>query len=182
MGKSLGNAYTIKDIEKRSIEPLALRYLYLQSHYRQPMSFTWESLQAAQEALNKLREIVNQSAHEEGKINKKQFKSFKNKFIKYVSNDLQLPQALALTWQIAKAKISPLTKRHLILEFDKVFGFHLSQVKKIKIPPKITKLAEKREFFRKVKRFDQADKIRNEIEKQGYLIKDNRHGYRLVKK
>lgn len=181
MGKSLGNAYTITDIEKQSIKPAALRYLYLQTHYRQPMNFTWESLQAAQEGLKKLKEIVNQLAKEKGKINKKQFNSYHNKFIKYVGYDFQFPQALALTWQMIKSKISAPTKYQLLLEFNKIFGLDFSQSKKIKIPPNIVKLAEKREFFRKVKRFDRADEIRKQIEKKGYLVKDDRQGYHLIK-
>jgi len=182
MGKSLGNAYTIKDIEKRSINASALRYLYLQTHYRQPMNFTWESLQAAQKTLNKLKETASQLRREKKPINKKEARLYRNRFIKLISNDLQLPQGLALLWKMIKSKISPATKYHLILEFNKVFGFDLSYKEATPIPPSIIEMAKKREFFRKTKQYSEADKVRKKIEKQGYLIKDYPQGYRLTKK
>ncbi|MFH0979549.1 MAG: cysteine--tRNA ligase, partial [Candidatus Roizmanbacteria bacterium] len=58
MSKSLANFYTLEDLKKHSIDPLALRYLFLQSHYRQVLNFTWESAKAAQEGLNKLKNII----------------------------------------------------------------------------------------------------------------------------
>ena len=93
-----------------------------------------------------------------------------------------MPRALALTWDMIKdKKISPREKYELLLDFDKVFGLGLSEVKKIKIPQKIEELAKKRENYRQKGDWKKADEVRKKVSELGYSIEDAEKGYEIKK-
>lgn len=175
MSKSLENFYTIDDLKKNNIEPLSIRYLFLQSHYRQVMNFTWESAKAAQEGLNNLRRIISSYKSYQSYQSYKSYKSYQSSFISFISNDLQIPQAVALLWEVVKDKnLDPQEKLELIYDFDQVFGLDLKNIKRksLQIPQQIIKLAQERKKYRQEKNFKKSDEIREKIEKLGYKIKD----------
>ena len=94
-----------------------------------------------------------------------------------------MPSALAFLWEVIKSnKINNQTKSGLIIDFDKVFGLNLVNVKIEKIPPQILKLAKDREKYRQEKDFKKADKLRQKIESFGWLIEDTSHGPKLKNK
>jgi cysteinyl-tRNA synthetase len=180
MSKSLGNFYTISDVEEKGFDPLSLRYLYLTSHYRDPLNFTWESLTAAQNALSKLRSQILYfksqvdrtvlSEEKEEKVEK-----FRNKFMEAVNDDLNTPQALAVTWEMLKSNIPSPDKYDLMMTFDEILGLNLSQVqslRKAEIPENVKNLMAEREKLRLEGRFDEADKLRDEILKLGFEVQD----------
>lgn len=181
MSKSLGNFYTIDDLKKRGFDPLSARLLFLQTHYRQQLNFTWESLKASQNALNNLKDKIQEFlflAQKNKDENKQAFEEYKRKFEQHVFDDLNMPKALAVMWEVVdNLKIPPKTKLDLLYDFDKVLGLKLDQIKLPKIPQEIIELAEKREKLRKEKNFKEADKIREEIKKRGYEIIDSKQGY-----
>lgn len=185
MSKSLGNFYTIDDLEKNQIEPLAIRYLFLQTHYRQVMNFTWQSAKAAQNAFNNLKKII--LTYKSYKTNKSYMsnKSYKTYFSSFISDDLQIPKALSLMWQMIDDKnLSPQEKLDLIYDFDQVFGLNLKSLKekKEKIPENIIKLAELRKKYRQEKNFEKSDELRKQIEDLGYTIKDLKNNqYEIMK-
>ena len=189
MSKSLGNVYTLRDIEKRNFDPLAFRYLTLTAHYRSKLNFTWKSLAAAQNALDNLREAV---ANLKIEIRKKTSEVkpcseakllLLGEFEKHIYNDLGMPQALAVLWEVIKSeKLSADIKYSLITDFDKVLGLNLADVKTEKIPSQILKLAKDREKHRKEKNFKKADELRKKIESLGWLIEDTPQGPKLKKK
>lgn len=159
MAKSKGNFYTLSDIEKRGYEPLALRYLYTSAHYRTFLNFTWEALDAAQKSLNELRSRVASGADSSPEL--------KKKFQEALENDLNMPQALAIAWEAAR--IAP----QLLLDFDRVLGLDLDKKPvNVEVPVYIKHLIQKRENLRKLKKFDEADAVRIEIEEKGYKIED----------
>jgi len=173
MAKSKGDIITIDSLIKKEINPLAYRYLCLGTHYKSKLTFSWKSLQSAQNALENLYEKTLQIKHKGT-----EFLTFKElgSFKKYINDDLNTPKALALMWKLIKTnKIS----YDLLLEFDKIFGLNLNKVKKPKIPEKIKKLAQQREKYRKEKNWKKADKTRKEIQKLGYKIKDTSKGPEL---
>lgn len=187
MGKSLGNFYTIDDVEKKGIDPLALRLLFLQTHYRQQMNFTWESVQAAQEGLNKLREYVitlreqsNRTALSDEKL--VQLNEYKERFDEALTNDLQTPQAVAIVWEMIKSNIPSGDKLDLLFDFDQVFGLGLNLVIAEKIPDEIMTLAKQREEARENKDFTKSDELRKQIESRGYLIEDQNNTFVVKKK
>jgi len=184
MSKSLGNIFTLRNMESKKINPLAFRYLVLTSHYRSKLNFTWESLEAAANALdnltNNLRSIINKKKMS---IDNKQIINYKKQFLNFINDDLNTPQAVALIWQIIKDdKLSAEIKKELILEFDKVLGLGLNKVKPVKIPLKIRRMAEEREKLRVNKQFIPADALRKEIEELGYIVEDTAFGPRILKK
>ncbi len=180
MSKSLGNFYTVADIEKKGFDPLALRYLYLGAHYRDPLNFTWESLSASQNALNKLRSLVSSlklnterttlSEEKDQKI-----EMFRNDFMLAVSDDLNTPKALAVMWSMLGSNIPSNDKYDLVISFDEILGLKLSEnlVLNKQIPDDIKILMDKRQNLRSQGKYEEADKIRDEIIKAGFLVSDN---------
>lgn len=185
MSKSLGNFYTIDDLKKHKIEPLAIRYLFLQTHYQQLANFTWPAAKTAQNSYNNLKKIVlelqSYNSHKSYKSHQS-YKTYHLNFVKFISNNLQLPKALALLWQVVHdTSLNPYEKLSLIYDFDQVFGLKLANIKPKKIPQKIIDLAEQRKKYRLEKNFEKADQIRKKIEKLGYQIEDLPKNQYLIK-
>lgn len=178
MSKSLENFYTISDIVKREFDPLALRYLYFTSHYRDPLNFTWESLKASQAALSKLKSQISSLKNSDRTVlseekNEKVGK-YRDDFMTAVNDDLNTSKALSVLWEMLKSNIPSGDKYDLAMSFDEVLGLGLSAISNIQLPisNEIQKLMDKREQLRKEKNFEKADKIRKQIEKMGYTVND----------
>lgn len=179
MSKSLGNYYTVNDIFEKGYDPLALRYFYFTAHYKKHLNFTFEALKAAETALNKLRSQV-QSLKLESERNTlseeklSQIDEFRKKFLDAIGDDLNMPEALAVVWGVLKSNIPSSDKYDLIMSFDEVLGFNLSDLSKTnkKTPDNIKALLNKREELRKKGEYEEADKIRDEIVKLGYTVSD----------
>jgi len=188
MSKSERNFITLDTLKKRNINPLAFRYLTLTAHYRSKLNFTWKSLEAAQNAIDNLREAVKNLKTATQHTNKLKNvrmlkKNFIEKFKKFINNDLDMPQALALLWNVIKSeKLDAETKYELIIDFDKVFGLNLAEIKTEKIPPQVLELAKKREKYRQEKNFKKADELRKKIKSLGWMVEDTPHGPKIKKK
>jgi len=173
MSKSKKNFYRIEEIVGKGFEPLALRYLFLTAHYRDKLNFTWKSLEAAQTALNNLRETIRE--WDEPQIG---CAEFEQRFMEAVNNDLNTPQVLAVMWDMVKSDNPSSAKAKSILEMDKVLGLKLDEYlgKKIEVPEEIQKLINQREQVRKSGDFKKSDELRHEIKKLGYEIEDTPDG------
>src|SRR3989344_6471422 len=183
MGKSLGNVYTVTDIEKREFDPLALRYLFLTAHYRDSLNFTWEALESASVALRKLKELTVSlrsehqrtilSPEKEGKL-----ESYREEFRKSINDDLNTPKALAAMWEMLKSNIPSQDKYDALIDFDDVLGLGLKdiQITEVKVPKEVAELVEKRELLRREGEFEEGDKLRMKIEEQGFRIEDSDQG------
>jgi len=187
MSKSLKNFYWLKDVKDRGFDPLALRYLFLTAHYRSKMNFTWKSLEGAQKAYRKLGEMVREWQQQGGRRtvspeDVKKIDDFRKKFQERVNEDLNIPEALAIVWKVAKSNIPNPDKLDLILDFDQVLGLKLAEVEEIKIPAQVKKLVEEREKLRKMRKWKEADKLRKQAGKLGYLIEDTSQGPKVKKK
>ena len=180
MAKSEGTGYSLTKVENKGFNALSLRYLFLQAHYRSKQNFTWESMKSAQKGYENLVGQIRSLGDKKGKINQE----FKNKFIEKISNDFNIPQGLVITHEVLKSELTNPEKLATILDFDKVLGLKLDSIKKEKIiiPEKIKKLVQQREKTRKDKDFNQADKIRKEIEEKGFKIKDSSQGQKISPK
>lgn len=182
MSKSLGNYYRVEDIEKKGFTPMALRYLYLTVHYRQEMNFTFESLKAASEAYEKLRlqmiELKNYKERDElSKEKLKKIDDFRNRFVGALENDLNIPQALAIAWEVLKSNVPANDKYDLLTHFNDVFGLTFEEEENRSTPLEIQKLADQRQTFRKQGNFTAADALRNKILSSGYTIEDRGDNY-----
>ncbi len=178
MAKSTGNFLKLDDLSANSLSPLAFRYWLLTAHYRSPMNFSFETIESAQNALIRLITMV--SDYPEGGVIRN---DYKERFEAFVNNDIDMPRALALVWELVKdAGIPDADKRATILDFDRVFGLGLGSVKSIEkdaveVPPEIHALAELREQARKEKDWAKADALRKEIEDRGFTVRDVDGGF-----
>jgi cysteinyl-tRNA synthetase len=179
MSKSLENFYTVNDVEKKEFDPLALRYLYLGANYRDPLNFTWESLQAAQNALEKLRNQISALKDQEERTTlseekEKKIEEYRNKFMESVNDDLNTSKALAVLWDMLKSNIPSEDKYDLAMSFDEILGLKLSEITnhKKQIPNNIQILIDQRQKFREEGKYEEADKIRDEIQKLGFGVSD----------
>ncbi len=176
MAKSAGNFYRLKDLEDKGFDPLSFRYLCQTAHYRDKLNFTRESLSAAQNALSNLREIVRDWG--EPKIGCAQYEQ---DFAEAINNDLGMPKALAILWDMVRSDYPTSAKAKTLLEMDKVLGLQLDKYlgKEIEVPDEVRKLVNKRETVRKSGDFKESDKLRHQIKKFGYEIEDTPSGPKI---
>lgn len=192
ISKSMGNTVFLRQIIDRDFNPLALRYLFLTGHYKTQMNFTWKALEGADTALKKLYKHLTQDLTVKGGTVDK---TYKEKFNKYVNDDLNTPKALALVWDLLKDdSVSKESKRTTLLDFDVVLGLDLldtadghkliigtqEEVAIKDAPKEVQTLLKDREEARKAKDFEESDKLRNKIKKLGYEIKDTSQGPTLT--
>jgi len=178
MSKSLGNFYTIDDVIKKGFDPLALRYLFLGSHYRETLNFTWDSIKAAQNGLINIKSQIASLKSETKRTilseeKEEKIDNFRMKFDEAMSDDFNTPKALAVLWEALKSNIPSTDKYDLAMSFDEILGLDLDKkpIEK-EIPEEIKNLIEKRNELRKEKNFEEADKIRKQIEEAGFEVKD----------
>lgn len=183
MSKSKGNIYRVYDLSNQGYDPLALRYLYMQTHYRQEMNFTFSSLDAAQNALFRLRDMISDWDDPHGSL-----PEFHNKFMNALNNDLNLPEALSFVWEMVKSDNPTHLKSAALLKMDEVLGLNLKtwreenlQITIDNLPSDVQLLIKEREGYRKNKQYTKADHLRNRIKKSGYDILDTKEGYKIRK-
>ncbi|MDB5188526.1 MAG: cysteine--tRNA ligase [Candidatus Nomurabacteria bacterium] len=175
MSKSLQNFYTIDDITARHIDPLATRLMFMQTSYRKPINFTWDSLEVANQQYKKLQKFA--AHHEEvGEVNE----GYKNIFIEGLSDDINTAKALATVWELlADAAVSEADKWATLLHFDTVLGLNLKDVEKFSISDEAMELMKKRDSARQEKDFAQSDELRRQLEGLGYEVLDTAEGTKL---
>jgi len=172
-----GKSLLLKDLVKLGYDPLAFRYLLLSAHYRSHLNFSTAALDSAGIALKRLRNIMAKWPAR-GCINKE----YQQQFLTLVSNDLKMPQAVALLWNVVKSEISEADKRATILYFDQVFGLSLGLEEPVAaIDGKIVALAEQREHAREQKNWQLSDELRAQILTLGYIVNDTKKGFSLEK-
>ena len=178
MAKSAGNFITLNTLKEHRISPLAYRYLLLQTHYRKQLSFSWDALQAAQNGLNHLYNIVK--SWDKAGVG---CAEYEQKFLDAINNDLDLPGAMAIMWDLIKNPMYPgSSKRRTLLKFDKVLGLGLSKIKrgKISVPAEIQTLIAERDGARFSKNWHKSDELRKKIEAAGYTVEDTPEGTKIT--
>lgn len=176
MSKSLGNIITIEDIKKKGFSPLAFRYFTMSAHYRQKLNFTWEALEAAANGLNHLKNLARDFSSGDSKTSKFP-DSWKNKFMNAVADDLSMPQAISILWDLLKDKNeAPSGKHGFLLDCDKILGLSLEASPLPQPPAEVLELASRREKARMSNLFEEADRLREEIARMGYTVKDTAKG------
>ncbi len=176
MAKSAGNFLTLDTLAEKHISPLAFRYFCLGTHYRKPLTFSWKALEAAQSALDSLIDSVRSwPAPAIGCA------EFEARFSEAVSDDLNMPKALAVVWELVQSDYPPAAKKRTLLKFDEVLGLGLKDVKPLTIPAAVQKLVDEREAARAKKDFSKSDELRKEIESSGFTLEDTSSGS-IVKK
>jgi cysteinyl-tRNA synthetase len=176
MAKSAGEFLRMQTLIERGYDPLAYRYFCMGAHYRAKLSFTWEALDAAATALQRLR----MTAHEWGQPGDADAR-YINKFQEQINEDLNMPRALAVVWELVKDDLSPATKKATLLQFDRVLGLRLAewQPEEAVVPPEILALVEDREKARSAKQWKNADALREQVRQAGYEIEDTPKGPKI---
>ncbi len=184
MAKSADNFLTLNNaLVKKDLSPIAYRYAAASVHYRKPMEYSEDSFKQAQNALNNLLKQVVNLGEEVGEISK----LWKDSFLLAVNDDLNIPQALAITQDLLKSALGSASKLATILDFDKVLGFNLAQAKNFlssevaisELSVEVQALIFAREKARKDKDFDESDRLREEIKSRGYLVEDTKNGMKI---
>ncbi len=178
MSKSKGKTLTVDTLIENGYNPLSYRFLCLQSHYRKQLTFSYSSLDGAENAYKKLKNKVI-SLSKDGEIDNEVFNEYKNKFVSYLEDDINTANAISVIYDVLKVDTNDLTKYELIKDFDNVLGLELTvqntntnEIDKEYIKSKI----EERNEAKKNKNYELADSIRNELLEKGIVLKDTREG------
>ena len=178
MSKSKGEFLTVSLLESKGYDPLAYRFMCLQSHYRKQLLFSYESLDNAVVAHNKLKNKIKSLKNNlEGNIEEAKEK-YETLFKQALENDLNTSDALTILYDVLKSNLNNKTKLFLVEEFDKVLSLDLLKEDKIdeELEKYILEKIEERNVAKKNKDYSKADNIREELESRGILISDTREG------
>ncbi|PKK95848.1 MAG: cysteine--tRNA ligase [Tenericutes bacterium HGW-Tenericutes-4] len=195
MSKSLGNVYTISDLENKGFSALDYRYFLLNANFRTPQNFTWEALESAKVSRRNLLELLVK--HKQSTSNNFTKTPFGNsvakqnamQFFEEINYDLNLPIALGIFWDMIKLEPQNVVYE-VALQMDEILGLKLKEEveqvenelkNKQSIPDHIKALAEVRFNKKQNKNFADSDRLRDELKILGYTIKDTKDSYEITK-
>lgn len=208
MARRRGNVYLVTDLISKGFNPLAFRYLTFNSYYRSKMNFTWEALSAVQRALDKLYDLFglgrpsdqdpthgverdNHGLPGAVSVNPVSLSAerligcaeFEERFLAAVNDDLDLPKALSVVWELVKSTYPPSAKKASLLKFDSVLGLGFSRIATatLTISQEIQRLVTQREEARQLGDFVRADELRRQIGEAGFQIDDTPDGSKVKK-
>ena len=178
MAKSSGDFLRLASFEEKGISPLVYRYLCLTAHYRSQLSFSWESIESSQVALNRLYEAAY-GWGEAGQVSADWYA----RWLTCINDDLNTPRGLAVAWELIRSDEPDPVKKATLLAFDEVFGLEIQEwlPEDVEVPPEILALAQAREQARRTRDWGRADQLRDEILAAGFQVEDTRDGPRVRK-
>lgn len=191
MSKSLGNTYTISQLQEKGISPLAFKLFCFTAHYRNKLNFTFEGAYGAQKALERLYDSYIKNANGVDDVDEDIIKEYEERFLAYINDDMNMPGAMSVVWEIARNVKKSIKFAYLLLKFDKVLGLDMKNAENYllefkheeseELPEEIKALVEERKQARAEKNWAKSDEIRDRIISLGYSIKDTKDGI-IVKK
>jgi cysteinyl-tRNA synthetase len=181
MAKSAGEFLRVELLIERGYDPLAYRYLCLTAHYRGQLNFTWDALDAAAVALDRMRHGVY-ALRDAGAAEPDAAKI--ERFTNELNDDLNVPRALAVAWETLRGEAPPAVRRATLLAFDRVFGLGLAawEPKTETVPDDVKALADARQQARKAKDWGEADRLRGELHAAGWEMEDRQDGFTLKRR
>lgn len=187
MSKSLGNAYTISNLKEKGYSPLDFRYFCLNAHYRNKLNFTWEGLQAAKVSLERLLEGALSHKKGSGSVNPGEVAAYRKEFEEAVNDDLNIPKALGVVWNVVRCTTKSKAYFDLLVEFDAILGLDIGKVTEKEeaapeLEPEIQELVDQRQQARKDKDWKRADEIRDKLKALGITVEDTPQGVKVVRK
>ena len=186
MSKSKGDFLTVSLLEKKGYDPMAYRLFCLQSHYRKNLVFTWENLDNAVVAYNKLVAKIA-TMKNDGDVDQEAFNKLKDRFVGALNGDLNTSVAVTAVYDVLKAKTNDATKLAALADFDRVLSLNLLEAAEVirkkeaeeaaaSADPEIDALVAARTAAKKAKNFAEADRIRDELKAKGIEIIDTPQG------
>jgi len=184
MSKSQGTAYNVQELKNKGYNPLSLRYFFLQAQYRSKQNFTLEALDASKKAYERLMNFVDgwsKDASTKTLTGSEINQDFKKKFIESLEEDFNIPQALAVLWDLTKSPLSSQVKLATALDFDRVLGLNLGleieNPKSLELSAEAQALIEERNIARLDKDWKKADELRDQLSLEyGIKVKDSAEG------
>lgn len=184
MSKSLGNTYTLDDLEDRGYSSMAFRYFCLNTHYRKKLNLTFEGLDGAKVAYKRLLTLVKDCSTSTNNASDEVIDTFKTQFIAAINDDINFPLALGHVWTLLKNG-SAKNIYDACMWADQCLGLSLSDFSPLvntdTVPDEVTAIAEQRKIARDNKDWAQSDVLRNKLAELGWAVKDARDGYELSK-
>jgi len=173
MSKSSGSFLRLQSLINRGYDPLTYRFFCMSAHYRVKLSFSWEGLEGARISLDRLRSAVYEWGMPGAVDN-----DYLGQFTNQINDDLNMPRALAVTWDLARSDLPPSVKKATLLEYDRVLGLRLGdwRPKDEIIPDDILEMVHQRQDARREKRWADADSLRQAIMTAGYEVEDTPTG------
>ena len=184
MSKSLGNVYLLKDIIDRGYNPLTYKLFSYSSHYRNKLNFTWKGMDAAEKSLERLKNGYKLHLNGTDEVDDDTVNEFEERFHKAINDDLNMPLAMGVVWEVVRNNKKSPKLAQLLLKFDTVMGLKIDEEdkKEENIPEEILNLIEKRKQARNDKNWEESDRLRDLINSKGYNIKDTKEGTEVSKK
>lgn len=184
MSKSLGNTYTLDQLEERGYSPMDFRYFCLNTHYRKKLNFTFEGMDAAKTAYSRLLALLKACAASDAKTDPAVIEAFDKEFADAVSDDLNIPLGMGALWTLLK---NPPSRDiyEAAMRADKVLGLSLdkcTEEKKEDVPADVRAIADERWTARLAKDWAKSDALRETLASMGWAVKDGNEGYELTKK
>ena len=185
MSKSKGAILTVTKLKENGFDPLAFRFMCLNSHYRKQLVFSYDALTQAESTLKKLRNKIK-SLSDSGELDRNLYKIYNNKFILEISNDLNTANAITVIYELLKdSSVSDKTKMSLITSFDEVLSLNLisNEEENLENDAYIKEKIAERNEAKKNKNYVLADEIRDNLLKEGIKLIDTREGtiYEIIK-
>lgn len=181
MSKSLGNVYLLDDIISRGYDPLVYRLFNFSCHYKGKLNFTWEGIESASVALNRLREGYQKHLAGNTEVSNDVIAEIENKFHQAINDDLNMPLAMSAVWEAVKYQDKSPKMAKLLEKFDTVLGLKITEKKEEEIPQEILDLVEQRKVARGDKNWAESDRLRDLITEKGYIVKDTKDGVEVSK-
>ena len=179
MSKSKGEFLTVSLLKEKGYDPLSYRYFCLNSHYRNPLTFTWEALDGAENAYKKLKNRIKQ-LDKTPDLNENKTDAYQVKFKQAIENDLNTSSMITILYDVLKdEELSDFSKLYLVEDFDKILSLNLiDEEKEISEDreEEILRKIEERKEAKKNKDFEKADKIRDDLLSEGIKLIDTREG------
>ncbi|MDD5254240.1 MAG: cysteine--tRNA ligase [Candidatus Nanoarchaeia archaeon] len=181
MAKSKGGFLTLQSILEKGYNALDYRYLCLNTHYKNPLMFSFDALDSAKNARERLnRKILEIRKNVDFSSSAK--KDYHEIFHEAINDDLNLPKALAVLWDVLNDKdLGDKEKYNYVVDFDKILGLGLEDLEeeKIELNSKDKALIKERELARKNKDWKRSDEIRDILAKKGIILKDTPNGVKV---
>lgn len=178
MSKSLNNLYTLQDLADRGYEPLVYRMFNFASNYRNKINFTWDTMDSSKVALSRLREGYLKHKNGAETVENEVLQDFENRFLEAINDDLNMPVAMSVVWEVVKYPKKSKQLMDVLLKFDQVLGFDLVhyEPKEEELPQEILELIKQRDEARQNKNWAESDRLRDMLMEKGYTVKDTKEG------
>ena len=181
MSKSLNNLYTLEDLEEKGYSPEVYRMFNFSSHYKKPINFTYEAMDSAKTALKRLKDGYESNVNGVDDVDNSVILEFKESFLEAINDDLNMPQALSVVWDVIRYEKKSPKIAELLKNFDEVLGLNIDKKEEVEIPDEIVNILEERKEARINRDYAKSDELRDKLKELGYIVKDTKDGQKIEK-